>query len=233
VHTLQQQNLLLLKCIEEFAQKNIASKEQQAALLQQLSALHQYQQHAGPQEDLGQQHLCDAPGIFIPQDLDVLPASHEAPAASFTQAAGTLDYTQPPPDLIFPDPAYNQRGINVAGVILPALEDLELLPTFDLSQQLTARSNEPMSARAAAIGEHIAMLSSKENTPRDEEDEGGAEGNDVKQSEMVTQTCVPVPRLPCQQHQTLLVPLQEEMFDQSSMPELRNRADDSEKRFIT
>ncbi len=62
------------------------------------------------------------------------------------------------------------RASLVAGLSLPSLAELQKLQNTEAggSGQLTARGGGTLSARGAAVAEHIAMLS-KENSPRDDE----------------------------------------------------------------
>jgi hypothetical protein len=122
VKTLQQENLLLLKCIEEFAQKAIACKEEQLTMQKELEAFANQAELKTPQARLP----------------------------------------------------------NSMSLCLPSLEELRRLTNTE-SGAFTARdgSGSQTSARKTALAEHQAHLSSKENSPRDDEECGYDSGGRI------------------------------------------------------
>lgn len=143
IRSLQQENVVLLKCLEQVTCKAIACKAAQVDMRQELHALAVGGSVPAPGLDLTMPSLAD--------DLPMLEAEHDA---SVSALAGPSH-----------EGHFRPRGPMFGGMV-PALEDLDKLQAEEHGQ-LTARGGS-LSARAA-VAEHIAMLS-RDNSPRDEDE---------------------------------------------------------------
>lgn len=171
IKTLQQENVVLLKCIEDFTKKAINSKEQQLQMKEQLAAL-------APTSTTAIGGI-DPTSLLAnyPEDSMLLSMQLEnlSPAAAATTGAmaAELELSAPGPSsaTILPSSA-THRATLVAGLSLPSLAELQKYQNTETGGgQLTARGGT-LSARGAAVAEHIAMLS-KENSPREDEIDPG------------------------------------------------------------
>jgi hypothetical protein len=167
IKTLQQENVVLLKCIEDFTKRAINSKEQQLRMKEQLAALATTNTGIDTASLLAQ-YQDDS--MLLPMDVeDVVPETAVAVAKPGTRM-GTMGAPDPS-SISVPTTASPIRASLVAGLSLPSLAELQKLQSTEAAGgQLTARGggSGTLSARGTAVGEHIAMLS-KENSPRDDE----------------------------------------------------------------
>ncbi|KAH7615664.1 hypothetical protein Ndes2526B_g09592 [Nannochloris sp. 'desiccata'] len=160
IKTLQQENVVLLKCIEDFTKKAIDSKEHQLRMKEQLAALATTSTGIDTASLLAQ-YQDDS--MLLPMEVeDASETQRQQPQMGTTGAAGPSSSSLPA--------AFPNRASLVAGLSLPSLAELQNLQSTEAAGggQLTARGGGTLSARGAAVAEHIAMLS-KENSPRDDE----------------------------------------------------------------
>jgi hypothetical protein len=165
----------LLKCIEDFTKKAINSKEHQLQMKEQLAALATTSTISGVDTTSLLAHYQDDL-MLLPMEIENMTAG--TAAAGATAAAGVVareaEFAIDGPGPSFtPLPsgaAAADRASLVAGLSLPSLAELQKLQNTEVAGggQLTARGGGTLSARSAAVAEHIAMLS-KENSPRDDE----------------------------------------------------------------
>lgn len=169
IRSLQQENLVLLKSIENFTEKALSCMSQQAALKQELHILSSSRDNPlEHQSFIGYSHTCDENNNSMMEDFMDL----EIPIVN-DQDAQTLS----PPDSCAPSflslDHGKSRSSPVKSLALPSFEELQKLQEAAEPAQLTARGsqtvdkNGSLSARAA-VAEHIAMLS-RDNSPRDDE----------------------------------------------------------------
>jgi hypothetical protein len=140
---LQQENLLLLKCLEGVAGRALEGAAHGAGLRRELAVL--------------------------ADDLEAAAAAAPPPPAAEPMAVAAPLAPAPAPSPVpagRPSPPRPGAGLPS----LPSLEEVARAHMAAQPAQLTARAT--LSARRAAVAEHIAMLS-RDNSPRDEEAAAG------------------------------------------------------------
>jgi len=170
IKTLQQENVVLLKCIEDFTEKAINSKEHQLRMKEQLAAFATTKTGIETASLLAQ-YQDDS--MLLPMEVEEAPERAVAVAAAAAGPRTQVGITGVPNPSSASVPATTSpnRASLVAGLSLPSLAELQKLQSTEAAGgQLTARGggSGTLSARGTAVGEHIAMLS-KENSPRDDE----------------------------------------------------------------